>query len=135
MFSLIEGSFENTCMCRFLYVYICTEGCFHMGKGWWLCLGMCLYIFIYIIYILCKSVIYALYIYIYIYIYLYIFSFSCDLVIQIISVSVSTTVKTFYRGHHQNLKIVPDIKTYPLHRGSFQIALFYFKNLLYDVRV
>ena len=128
MFSLIEGSFENTCMCRFLYVYICTEGCFYVAKGWWLCLGMCLYIFIYIIYVIYKSVIYALYMYIYI--YLCILSFSCDLVIQIISVSVSTTVKTSYRGHHQNLKTVSDIKTYPLHRSSFQIALFSFKNLL-----
>ena len=130
MFSLIEGSFENTCMCRFLYVYICTEGCFYVAKGWWLCLGMCLYIFIYIIYIMQISNICIIYIYIYIYIYLYIFSFSCDLVIQIISVSVSTTVKTSYRGHHQNLKTVSDIKTYPLHRSSFQIALFSFKNLL-----
>ena len=75
MFSLIEGSFENTCMCRFLYVYICTEGCFYVAKGWWLCLGMCLYIFIYIIYIIYKSVIYALYMYIYIYIYIFVYTF------------------------------------------------------------
>ena len=55
------------------------------------------------------------------------YKFLSSLIISDISV---TTVKPLYSRHHQDFKAVSVIYKCPLHRGSFQIGLFYFTNLL-----
>lgn len=44
-------------------------------------------------------------------------------------------VKPLHGGHRRDLKVVSVIETRTLHRGSSQIGLCYFKNLLWGVWV
>ena len=45
------------------------------------------------------------------------------------------TVKRLYSGHHRDIKIVSIIQRCLLHRGSSQIGLFCFENLLQGVSI
>ena len=47
----------------------------------------------------------------------------------------SNTVKPLYNGNHRDIRIVSIIERRSLRRGSSQIGLFCFKNLLLGVRV